>query len=74
MVTKTRKNAAEKRRKVKVANLELNKETVRDLSASETKEIHGGRGKRTMPGADHECGTYLYPGGPCGLYTQLDCV
>jgi len=75
MVTKSRKTAtSEKKGRVKVGNLHLNKETVTDLSASQQRQIQGGRPRRTMPGAEFECGTYLYPGGPCGVYTQLDCV
>ena len=44
MVTKTKKqNATEKRQKVKVSDLKLNKETVKDLTDSETKKVKGGR-------------------------------
>ena len=75
MVTRIkRQGAAERRRKVRVDELKLNKETVKDLSAREQKLIEGGRVKRTMPDHEFECGTYLYPGGPCGVRTQLDCI
>jgi hypothetical protein len=43
MVTKSKKQTAgEKRGRVKVGKLKLNKETVKDLSASEVKKIRGG--------------------------------
>jgi natural product precursor len=43
MVTKTKKqNATEKRGKVKVKDLKLNKETVKDLTESEAKRVKGG--------------------------------
>jgi len=75
MVIKSKKaGTSEKKSRVKVGKLRLNKETVTDLSASQQRQVHGGRPRRTMPGAEFECGTYLYPGGPCGVYTQLDCV
>ena len=41
MVTKTK--AGQKKRKVKVLKLKLNKETVKDLSAEEEKKVKGGR-------------------------------
>ena len=41
MVTKTK--AGQKRGKVKVGKLKLNKETVKDLSAEEQKKVEGGR-------------------------------
>ena len=42
MVTKTK--TGEKKSKVKVSKLNVNKETLKDLSNSEEKEIKGGRG------------------------------
>ena len=73
MVTRTRKeNAAGKRRKVKLNDLKLNKETVKDLSTDEQEQIKGGRAGRTLPWL--ECGTQIYPGGPCGAKSQLDCI
>ena len=74
MVTKRKQKPTDQRRKVKVEELKLNKETIKDLSDSQQRQIQGGRPKRTMPDHANECGTYLYPGGPCGIYTQLDCV
>ena len=84
MVTKSRKEkATEKRRRVKVGKLELNKETVADLSAGEQKQIKGGaRGSgdwQNGPCGSYWCGLYpnatqLYKGGPCGNESQLDCV
>jgi hypothetical protein len=44
MVTKTKKqNATEKRQRVKVGGLKLDKETVKDLTGSEAKKVRGGR-------------------------------
>lgn len=42
MVTKNQ-TAAKKRGKIKVGELKLNKETVRDLSKQERKDIKGGQ-------------------------------
>ena len=43
MVTKSKKQpAAEKRRKVKVGALKLNKETVKELTDGETRGVKGG--------------------------------
>jgi hypothetical protein len=42
MVAKTKTKAAQKKRKVKVGKLVLNKESVKDLSGSERKRIKGG--------------------------------
>ena len=41
MVTK-KKSAAEKKGKVKVKDLKLNKETVKDLTDSESEKVKGG--------------------------------
>lgn len=55
MVTKTKKqNAIGQRRKVKVNELKLNKETVSDLAANDQKRIKGGYAWGQRPG----------PGGP----------
>jgi hypothetical protein len=45
MVTKNK--TGEKRGKVKVGKLKLNKETVKDLSAEEQKKVKGGLGTLT---------------------------
>ena len=82
MVTKTRKqNTAASRRKVKVDELKLNKETVKDLSASEQRDIQGGKRATTYndwcPSGmewDGGCATHIYKGGPCGGVSQLDCI
>jgi len=53
MVTKTKKqNAVGQRRKVKVNELKLNKETVKDLAPSDQKRIKAGYrwGQRPVPG------------------------
>lgn len=43
MVTKAKKGMAEeKRNRVKVGKLKLNKETIRDLTSEESKQIKGG--------------------------------
>jgi len=82
MVTRTRKqNAAGNKRKLKVEELKLNKETVKDLSASQQKQIQGGARATADPkycvsGIPYEggCATHIYKGGPCGLVSQLDCI
>ena len=38
-----KKNASEKQARVKVGNLKLNKESVKDLRGSEAKKIKGGQ-------------------------------
>jgi hypothetical protein len=46
MVTKAKKGAAsEKKGRVKVGKLQLNKETVKDLSEKEAKGVKGGKPK-----------------------------
>ena len=53
MVTKTKQqNARGQRRKVKVNELKLNKETVKDLAPSDQKRIKAGYawGERPVPG------------------------
>ena len=53
MVTKTKQqNARGQRRKVKVNELKLNKETVKDLAPSDQKRIKAGYapGQRPVPG------------------------
>ena len=42
MVAKTKTKAAQKKRKVKVGKLVLNKESIKDLTGSERKRIKGG--------------------------------
>ena len=42
MVTKSKSKTSEKKGKVKVGKLKLNKETVKELSTGERKEIRGG--------------------------------
>jgi natural product precursor len=42
MVTKAKKGTGEKKGKVKIDKLKLNKETVRNLSDSEAKKVKGG--------------------------------
>ena len=84
MVTRSKKEkATEKRRRVKVGELKLNKETVKDLSAGEQRKIEGGvpksGGWENGPCGSYWCGLYpnatqLYKGGPCGNASQLDCV
>ncbi len=54
MVTKTK--AGQKKGKVKVGKLKLNKETVKDLSAEEQKKLKGGRIR--LPSIT--CGTVCY--------------
>lgn len=52
MVTKSKKQGTtEKRGKVKVKNLKLNKETVKDLTASEAKKVKGGKVAKPLPSA-----------------------
>ena len=83
MVTRTKKqNAAGKiRRNLKVDELKLNKETVKDLSPSQQKQIQGGARATVhlnycVSGLEHEggCATHIYKGGPCGFASQLDCI
>ncbi len=42
MVTKPKKAGGTKKGRVKVGKLKLNKETVKDLSASQQKQVKGG--------------------------------
>lgn len=46
MVTKTK--TAEKKAKVTVGKLKVNKETVKDLTSSQAKKIRGGRPKESF--------------------------
>ena len=49
MVTKSKKQGTtEKKRKVKVGELKLNKETVKDLTGGQQKQIKGGKRKGNM--------------------------
>lgn len=57
MVTRTKtapKRTTRKRGGVKVGKLKLNKETVKDLSASQQKQVKGGRRAATWTG--NACG------------------
>ena len=47
MVTKSK--AAQKRGKVKVGKLKLNRETVKDLSLTERKDVKGGLDRLSVP-------------------------
>ncbi len=42
MVTKSKKSAGEKKGRVKVGKLQLNKETIKELTDKEVKRIKGG--------------------------------
>ena len=56
MVTRTKtapKGTTKKRDGVKVGKLKLNKETVKDLSASQQKQVKGGR--RATPWTGNTC-------------------
>ena len=63
MVTRSRKEkATDKRQRVKVGELKLNKETVTDLTAGEQRKIEGGVPK-SGGWENGPCGSYW-----CGLY------
>lgn len=50
MVTKSRKqHVAKKAGRVKVGKMQLNKETVKDLTAAESKKIQGGLVAQALP-------------------------
>ena len=53
MVTKSQ--SAQKRGKVKVGRLKLNRETVKDLSGSERKKVKGGLDKIIVPIFTNTC-------------------
>jgi len=56
MVTKTKKqDATGKGRKVKVNELKLNKETVKDLTDSEAGKIKGGLARNTNRSCADQC-------------------
>ena len=63
MVTKTRKQTpAERKRKIKVDELRLNKETVKDLTGGEQNQIKGGRRGEGQTDYDTcNCLTYQNP-------------
>lgn len=73
MVTKSAKSQADRKR-VKVDKLQLNKETVKDLSSTEEQEVQGGRKGGYIYTARTVCVTAIYQGGPCGFNSQLDCI
>jgi len=47
MTTKKKESTSEKKSRVKVGKLQLNKETVADLGDSKLKDVKGGLGGRT---------------------------
>jgi hypothetical protein len=55
MVTKTKKQSGEKRKKRKVKVLNLNKETIKDLTAGEVKRVEGGIGSNNACLSDVSC-------------------
>jgi hypothetical protein len=73
MVAKSEKTQAEKKR-VRVGKLQINKETVKDLSGTEGKDVQGGKKGGYIYTARTVCVTQIYAGGPCGFNSQLDCI
>ncbi len=51
MVTKSTKQEEEKKGRIKVDKLKINKETVKDLSDKETKDVKGGLRRLREPSA-----------------------
>jgi hypothetical protein len=55
MVSKIKSKATQKKGRIKVGKLHLNKETVKDLGAKQTKTIRGGVGKLSLTGVACIC-------------------
>lgn len=71
MVTKSKQiSEKEKEGKVKVRRLKLNKETVKDLTGSEQKQIKGGRYRAGPLAPSVDCFTGFCGSGSCGLPTD----
>jgi hypothetical protein len=51
MVTNAKKSADERKGRVKVGKLKLNKETIKDLTGSESRKIKGGQKPEKSPNA-----------------------